>query len=71
MGNEEAETMNRQAVKGYEKALGKEHPDTMTSVYCIVSHTFVISRNDTTLRLSSTRGCAMGYKGIFEPQYHN
>ncbi|KAK3613216.1 hypothetical protein LTR22_028246, partial [Elasticomyces elasticus] len=27
-----AEAMNRQALKGYEKALGPEHPDTLTSV---------------------------------------
>ncbi|KAF2786064.1 hypothetical protein K505DRAFT_368547 [Melanomma pulvis-pyrius CBS 109.77] len=32
---EAAEEMNRQALEGREKALGKEHPDTLTSVYCL------------------------------------
>ncbi|KAH7108855.1 hypothetical protein B0J11DRAFT_545515 [Dendryphion nanum] len=27
--------MNRRALEGREKALGKEHPDTLTSVYCL------------------------------------
>ncbi|OCK93228.1 uncharacterized protein K441DRAFT_662008 [Cenococcum geophilum 1.58] len=27
--------MNRRALEGKEKALGKEHPDTLTSVYCL------------------------------------
>ena len=27
--------MNRRAPEGYEKALGKEHPFTLTSVYCL------------------------------------
>ncbi|KAI0914524.1 hypothetical protein F4823DRAFT_572174 [Ustulina deusta] len=27
-----AEEMNRRALKGYEKVLGKQHPDTLTSV---------------------------------------
>jgi hypothetical protein len=27
--------MNRRALDGYEKALGMEHPDTLTSVYCL------------------------------------
>ncbi|PVH91441.1 hypothetical protein DM02DRAFT_678088 [Periconia macrospinosa] len=31
---EAAEMMNWRALEGYEKALGKEHPDTLTSVYC-------------------------------------
>jgi hypothetical protein len=30
-----AEEMNRRALEGREKALGKEHPDTLTSVYCL------------------------------------
>ena len=29
---EEAEAMHRQALRGYEKVLGPEHPDTLTSV---------------------------------------
>jgi hypothetical protein len=29
--HEEAEAMNRRALDGYEKVLGKEHPDTLTS----------------------------------------
>jgi hypothetical protein len=29
---EEAEQMNRRALGGREKALGKDHPDTLTSV---------------------------------------
>jgi len=29
---EEAEQINRRALEGYEKALGKEHPNTLTSV---------------------------------------
>jgi hypothetical protein len=32
---EEAEAMNRQTLAGYEKMLGPEHPDTLTSVYCL------------------------------------
>jgi tetratricopeptide (TPR) repeat protein len=32
---EQAEEMNRRALEGYEKALGKEHPDTLTCVYCL------------------------------------
>jgi tetratricopeptide (TPR) repeat protein len=32
---EAAEEMNRRALEGSEKALGKEHPDTLTSVYCL------------------------------------
>nr|OQO30934.1 hypothetical protein B0A51_04161 [Rachicladosporium sp. CCFEE 5018] len=32
---EAAETMNRQALEGYKKVLGKEHPSTLTSVYCL------------------------------------
>jgi tetratricopeptide (TPR) repeat protein len=31
---EAAEEMSRRALEGSEKALGKEHPDTLTSVYC-------------------------------------
>ncbi|KAF2462588.1 uncharacterized protein BDR25DRAFT_387040 [Lindgomyces ingoldianus] len=27
--------MNRRALEGREKALGKDHPDTLTSVYCL------------------------------------
>jgi hypothetical protein len=27
--------MNRRALVGSEKALGKDHPDTLTSVYCL------------------------------------
>jgi Tetratricopeptide repeat len=27
--------MNRRALEGREKALGPEHPDTLTSVYCL------------------------------------
>lgn len=30
---EAAEAMNRRALEGYEKALGNEHPDTLTNVY--------------------------------------
>jgi len=30
-----AEEMNRRALEGREKALGKDHPDTLTSVYCL------------------------------------
>ncbi|OCK88016.1 uncharacterized protein K441DRAFT_591444, partial [Cenococcum geophilum 1.58] len=30
---EAAEEMNRRALEGREKALGKEHPDTLASVY--------------------------------------
>jgi tetratricopeptide (TPR) repeat protein len=29
---EEAESMHRRALEGYEKVLGVEHPDTLTSV---------------------------------------
>jgi hypothetical protein len=29
---EAAEEMNRRALEGYEKVLGKEHPDTLTSL---------------------------------------
>jgi hypothetical protein len=29
-GNEEAEAMHRQALRGYEKVLGPEHPDALT-----------------------------------------
>jgi tetratricopeptide (TPR) repeat protein len=32
---EEAEAMNRQTLAMREKALGREHPDTLTSVYCL------------------------------------
>lgn len=32
---EQAEEMNRRALEGREKALGKEHPNTLTSVYCL------------------------------------
>ena len=32
---EEAEEMHRQALKLYETVLGEEHPDTLTSVYCL------------------------------------
>ncbi|KAF2730992.1 hypothetical protein EJ04DRAFT_443952, partial [Polyplosphaeria fusca] len=32
---EAAEAMNRRALEGYEKALGKDHPNTLTSVYCL------------------------------------
>ncbi|PVH92133.1 hypothetical protein DM02DRAFT_544302, partial [Periconia macrospinosa] len=32
---EAAEAMNRRALGGREKALGKEHPDTLASVYCL------------------------------------
>ena len=27
--------MHRQALEGYEKVLGREHPDTLISVYCL------------------------------------
>ncbi|KAF2818186.1 hypothetical protein CC86DRAFT_309728, partial [Ophiobolus disseminans] len=32
---EEAEAMNRQTLARYEKVLGYEHPNTLTSVYCL------------------------------------
>ncbi|OCK82773.1 hypothetical protein K432DRAFT_292475, partial [Lepidopterella palustris CBS 459.81] len=31
----EAESINRQTLARYEKVLGAEHPDTLTSVYCL------------------------------------
>ena len=34
---EEAEQMNRRALEGYEKVLGREHPDTLTSVNNLAS----------------------------------
>ena len=34
----EAEKMNQRALKGYEKALGREHPDTLTYVYWLAYH---------------------------------
>jgi hypothetical protein len=34
---EEAEEMNRRALKGREKMLGKEHPDTLISVSSLAS----------------------------------
>ena len=30
-----AEEMSQRALEGYERALGREHPDTLTSVYCL------------------------------------
>ncbi|KAH7109669.1 hypothetical protein B0J11DRAFT_420807, partial [Dendryphion nanum] len=32
---EEAKEMNRRALEGTEKALGKEYPNTLTSAYCL------------------------------------
>ncbi|XTI88310.1 hypothetical protein V2W45_1343129 [Cenococcum geophilum] len=32
---DQAEEMNRRALEGREKALEKEHPDTLTSIYCL------------------------------------
>lgn len=32
---EAAEEMNRRALEGREKVLGKEHPSSLTSVYCV------------------------------------
>jgi hypothetical protein len=32
---EEAEAMNRETLARSEKVLGREHPDTLTSVYCL------------------------------------
>lgn len=32
---EAAEAMNRRALEGKEKVLGTEHPETLTSVYCL------------------------------------
>jgi len=29
--------MNQRALEGYEKALGKEHPDMLTSMFCLAS----------------------------------
>ncbi|KXJ84652.1 hypothetical protein Micbo1qcDRAFT_129332, partial [Microdochium bolleyi] len=34
---EEAEAMNRRALDGREKALGKDHPSTLKSIYCLAS----------------------------------
>ncbi|KAH0555788.1 hypothetical protein GP486_006269, partial [Trichoglossum hirsutum] len=34
---EEAEAMNRRALDGKEKVLGKEHPSTLTSVYSLAN----------------------------------
>ena len=31
----EAEKLNRRALEGWEKELGVQHPDTLTSVYCL------------------------------------
>jgi tetratricopeptide (TPR) repeat protein len=31
----EAETLNWRALEGYEKELGEQHPDTLTSICCL------------------------------------
>ncbi|KAF2174720.1 hypothetical protein K469DRAFT_519637, partial [Zopfia rhizophila CBS 207.26] len=32
---DEAEKLNRRVLEGRENKLGKDHPDTLTSVYCL------------------------------------
>jgi hypothetical protein len=34
---EKAEEMNQRALAGYEKVLGLDHPNTLTSVYCLAN----------------------------------
>ena len=48
---EEAEAMHRQALRGYEKVLGPEHPDTLTSVNNVGLVGDKIASNRTTFKL--------------------
>jgi hypothetical protein len=48
---EATEEMNWRSLEGREKALGKEHPDTLMSIYCLVSY-FINSNGTKPLRRS-------------------
>ena len=48
---EEAEAMNRQTLARREKVLGPDHPDTLTSVYCLAYHLSEQHCIDESLRL--------------------
>jgi hypothetical protein len=59
---EEAEAMNRQTLALKEKVLGPEHPDTLTSVYCLAHLLSTRHRYNESLTLYE-RACA-GYETI-------
>jgi hypothetical protein len=59
--------MNRRALKRKEKALEKEHPDTLASVYCFAYLFYQRKRYDTASELYQ-RACD-AYKRILGPQH--
>jgi hypothetical protein len=59
---EEAESMNRQTLARREKVLGAEHPDTLTSIYCLAHLLANQRRTDESLVLYK-RACT-GYSAV-------
>ena len=58
----EAEAMHRQELAIWEKVLGHEHPDTLTSIYCLASLLTYRHRYNESLALYK-RACA-GYQAV-------
>ena len=59
--------MNRQTLARYEKVLGPEHPDTLTSVYCLAHLLTHQQRHSESLSLYE-RACA-GYEAVLRKDH--
>jgi hypothetical protein len=59
--------MNRRALEGREKALGKEHPGTLTSVYTLAF--LFVNSNSTKAASELYQWTSSGYKHLLGPKY--
>ena len=64
---EAAEEMNRRALEGYEKVLGKKHPDTLTSIYCLAY--LLHQKRDYAVAFALYERAHSGYVSVLGPSH--
>ena len=66
---EQAESMNRRALAGYKKVLGVDHPNILTSVYCLAH--LLSELNDHHQAFDLYERAIIGYSKLLGPEHPN